>query len=259
MVRIYLFALGCGLRCLLQGSLIQGLKFLIAPVGYWRLVPFTLLEREFRACGARRVLDVGSPKLMSLRFAALGAQVVATDLDDEAVRRRWMPTAKTLGLTRYSAGYVDARQLPYADGSFDLAYSISVIEHIPDHGDSVAIEEMLRVVRPGGRAVVEVPLREKGREIFRNTDSKGAPVAEPMFYERWYDEPMVSERLSASRRCSKVALGETLAFDPWISGERRIPKVLRAMLWPVEPLVAMLNFGPNRARPLSMFLVFEKR
>jgi hypothetical protein len=100
---------------------------------------------------------------------------------------------------------------------------------------------------------------KKSREIFRNTDSKGAGVVEPMFYERWYDEQSVSERLSASRRCWSVALGETLAFDPWISGERNIPKVLRAMLWPLEPLVAMFNFGPNRARPLSMFLVFEKR
>jgi hypothetical protein len=119
MVRIYLFALWCGLRCLLKGSAVNGLKFLVAPVGYWRLYPFTLLEREFRACGAQRVLDVGSPKLISIRFAALGAQVVATDLDDEALRRRWLPTAKTLGLMRYSAGFMDARQLPYADGSIE--------------------------------------------------------------------------------------------------------------------------------------------
>lgn len=257
-MKIYLFALLCGVRCLLKGSLINGLKFLIAPVGYWRVCPFTLLEGEFRACGARRVLDVGSPKLMSIRFAALGAQVVATDLDDPAVSRRWLPTARKLGLTRYSAGYLDARRLPYDADSFDLAYSISVIEHIPENGDGLAIEEMLRVVRPGGKVVIEVPYREKGQEIFRNHDSKGAPANAPVFYERWYDEQTARRRLSASRRCSKIVLGETLLFDPWISGERKIPKAVRALLWPLEPLVAMFNFGPNRRRPLSLFLVFEK-
>ena len=257
-MKIYFFALWCGLRCLLKGSLINGMKLLAAPVGYWRVVPFTLLEREFHACGAERVLDIGSPKLMSLRFAALGAQVVATDLNDEAIFRRWLPTARTLGLAKYSAEFQDGRRLPYAENSFDLAYSISVIEHIPENGDSLAIEEMLRVVRPGGKVVVEVPFREKGQEIFRDHDSKGAPAGKPIFYERRYDERMVSERLSGSRRGWRIVLGETLALDPWISGERKVPKAIRALLWPLEPLAAFCNYGANRRRPLSMFMVFEK-
>jgi hypothetical protein len=37
-----------------------------------------------------------------------------------------------------------------------------------------------------------------------------------------------------------------------------MPKAFRALLWPLEPLVALWNFGPNRRRPLSMFLVFQK-
>lgn len=234
------------------------MRFLITPVGYWRLVPFWLLENEFHACKARRVLDVSSPKLMSLRFATLGAEVVATDLDDPAVFRRWLPAAKILNLGNYSAEFVDARRLPYPDNSFDLAYSISVIEHIPGDGDSVAIDEMLRVVRPGGKVVIEVPFRHEGREIFRDHDSKGAPVSEPMFYERWYDERMVEQRLAASRRCRKTALGETISIDPWISGERKLPKLARLFFLPLEPLMAMWNYGPNRRRPLAMYLVFDK-
>ena len=186
-MKIYWFALLCGLRCLLKGSLKNGAKFLIAPVGYWRLYPFTMLEREFHACGARRVLDIGSPKLMSIRFAALGAEVVATDLEDQAIRGRWLPTARTLGLAGYSVEFQDAQRLSYANNSFDLAYSISVLEHIPGDGDRLAIEEMLRVVRPGGEVVIEVPFREKGEDIFRNHDSRGDPKPQPMLYERSYD------------------------------------------------------------------------
>jgi SAM-dependent methyltransferase len=257
-MRIYLFGLLCGVRCLLRGALGQGLKFLIAPVGYWRLVPFTLLEREFHACRAKRVLDVSSPKLMSLRFAALGAQVVATDLDDPAIFRRWLPAAKTLKLDKYSAAFADACRLPYMENSFDLAYSISVVEHIPGDGDAVAVREMLRVVRPGGRVIIEVPFRLQSREIFRSHDSKGAPVPEPMFYERWYDWKMVEERLTGQGRCSATALGETLPIDPWISGERRLPRIARLLLLPLEPLFALCNYGRSRRRPLAMYLVFQK-
>jgi SAM-dependent methyltransferase len=236
----------------------EGLKFLVAPVGYWRLAPFMLLEEEFHACNARRVLDVSSPKLMSLRFAALGAEVIAADLDDDAIFGRWLRAARALKLANYSTEFVDARRLPYPDNSFDLTYSISVIEHIPENGDSVAIDEMLRVVRPGGKVVIEVPFRHEGKDVYRNHDSKGTPVSKPMFFERQYDERMVVDRLVRWRPCSRTMLGETLALDPWISGERKMPKALRIFFLPLEPLIAMWNYGPNRRRPLAMYMVFEK-
>ncbi len=48
-------------------------------------------------------------------------------------------------------------QLPYANGAFDLVLSHEVLEHVQD--DRRAVAEMVRVLRPGGRAVVFVPNR----------------------------------------------------------------------------------------------------
>jgi ubiquinone/menaquinone biosynthesis C-methylase UbiE len=64
-----------------------------------------------------------------------------------------------------SAGYdarirlekVDAKRLPYADGSFGAVVSNSIVHHIPQPG--LVLAEMVRVVRPGGVVFVRDLLR----------------------------------------------------------------------------------------------------
>lgn len=48
-----------------------------------------------------------------------------------------------------------AERLPYADNSFDLVTALDVVEHLDD--DVAALNEMRRVLRPGGRALLFVP------------------------------------------------------------------------------------------------------
>jgi SAM-dependent methyltransferase len=47
--------------------------------------------------------------------------------------------------------------LPYPAGAFDLILSHEVLEHVAD--DALAVREMARVLKPGGRAVIFVPNR----------------------------------------------------------------------------------------------------
>jgi ubiquinone/menaquinone biosynthesis C-methylase UbiE len=49
----------------------------------------------------------------------------------------------------------DVRELPFADGSFDVVVTMSVLHNIGDlAGRRRALEEMLRVLKPGGRLVL---------------------------------------------------------------------------------------------------------
>jgi SAM-dependent methyltransferase len=53
---------------------------------------------------------------------------------------------------------VDITHLPYADAHFDATLCCHVLEHVPD--DRAAIEELWRVLQPGGWAIVMVPVDE---------------------------------------------------------------------------------------------------
>jgi SAM-dependent methyltransferase len=51
----------------------------------------------------------------------------------------------------------DVRDLPFADSSFDAIYSMGTIEHFDE--TERAVQEIARVLKPGGRAIIGVPNR----------------------------------------------------------------------------------------------------
>jgi SAM-dependent methyltransferase len=95
----------------------------------------------------RRVLEVGCGQGgMAALWAERGARLTAVDLNPDAIaatRERFAQRQLTGEIKQ-----VDARQLPFADGVFDYAYSWGVLHHSPNLGRSVG--ELMRVLRPGG-------------------------------------------------------------------------------------------------------------
>jgi SAM-dependent methyltransferase len=92
-------------------------------------------------------------------LAAAGYRVVGVDrsevLLDEGRRRaghgRWPK------LTR-----ADYRELPFADGAFDVALTLfSSLGYLGDAEDTRALAEIGRVLRPGGRLVIETMHRDR--------------------------------------------------------------------------------------------------
>ena len=100
-----------------------------------------------------RVLDIGSgPGLLSRSMAELvGESGSVTGIDvSAAMIGLGQQTCAELSQVRIQEG--DAMQLPFADGVFDVAVSTQVYEYISDV--PVALAELYRVLRPGGRALV---------------------------------------------------------------------------------------------------------
>ena len=95
----------------------------------------------------RRVLEVGCGQGgMAALWAERGAQITAVDLNPDAIaatRERFSQRGLTGEIRQ-----VDARSLPFEDGTFEYAYSWGVLHHSPDLARSV--KELMRVLRPGG-------------------------------------------------------------------------------------------------------------
>ena len=62
----------------------------------------------------------------------------------------------------------DICDLPFQDNSFDFILCNHVLEHIPD--DTKAMQEILRILKPGGTAILQIP-QELDREITFEDDS----------------------------------------------------------------------------------------
>lgn len=62
----------------------------------------------------------------------------------------------------------DICQLPFADNSYDIIFCNHVLEHIPD--DKKAMQELYRVLKPGGMAILQIP-QDLNRETTFEDDS----------------------------------------------------------------------------------------
>jgi len=60
----------------------------------------------------------------------------------------------------------DITALPFDDNEFDVIFCNHVLEHIPD--DTKAMQELYRVMKPGGFGILQVPLDENREETFQD-------------------------------------------------------------------------------------------
>jgi SAM-dependent methyltransferase len=115
--------------------------------GYHALLDELELDVALPLAGGRDVLEVGcGTGLILERLAGAARRAEGIDLSPGMLEK-----ARSRGLTVREAS---ATALPYPDAEFDLVVSFKVLAHVPDL--ALALREMARVCRPGGRVLAEL-------------------------------------------------------------------------------------------------------
>ncbi|MFT4201043.1 class I SAM-dependent methyltransferase [Gordonia sp. (in: high G+C Gram-positive bacteria)] len=107
-------------------------------------------------------IDIGAGQgRHSFEMFRRGADVIAfdqseSDMTDVGTMFDAMIAEKQVPASAKARAEVgDALHLPYADDSFDVVLMSEILEHVP--ADEAAIAEMVRILKPGGKAAVTVP------------------------------------------------------------------------------------------------------
>jgi 2-polyprenyl-3-methyl-5-hydroxy-6-metoxy-1,4-benzoquinol methylase len=118
------------------------------------------LDELFAQADPQSLLDVGCGEgVLTHKWAQRlgGRRVVGIDLDDPQLHALW-EQRQAPNLT-YKV--MKAENLPFAEGEFDVATAIEVLEHVPDPAHTVA--EMARVA--SGHLLVSVPREPMWRAL----------------------------------------------------------------------------------------------
>jgi SAM-dependent methyltransferase len=110
---------------------------------------------------------------------------------------------RQLGITDVTFACADSRYLPFQSDSFDAIFSYNVIQHFCKADAKIALTEIGRVLRSGGKSLIQMPsalgirsLYHQARRGFREPQSFEVRYWLPRELLRVFDETIGSSHLS---------------------------------------------------------------
>ena len=211
--------------------------------------PAADLVRFASVAAGETVLDVGCGSgVVAVTAAGVGAKVTGLDLTPVLLERARQNAAIARVEVTFTEG--DAEALPYADGAFDVV--LSQFGHIFAPRPEVALAEMLRVLKPGGRIAFSTWPPEHGTgQMFQllgkymPAPPAGAPAPAPPIL--WGDPTVVRTRLGDAvtdlRFARSVMLSQALS-------PQHVLAFMETSFGPLKRLVAGLASQPDKLATL---------
>lgn len=200
----------------------------------WLYDPAIKKRNFLRELNGGRVLDIGCNDRWASRFVSGRVEYVGLDYPE---------TGSVLYQSTPDV-YGTAASLPFPDASFDNVLLFDVLEHL--RAPDLAIDEIYRVLRPGGIVHISVPFlyplhdepydyqRPTRYGLVRDLDSAGFDVQE------------ISEQTTAIE-CAALLSNLALSGSFVRAIEKRHPSViLMPLLLPLIPLRNIISWGLAR-------------
>jgi SAM-dependent methyltransferase len=260
-LKYYAFGLRAGFANLLGNGLQLGIKKTAGKItqpinSYTRFPEYYGFDKAISDHLARMpegsrpaILDVGSPKVLGLYLGQrTSAELILSDISElnvDEYKVMWRAIEKKAkGKVTFSLQ--DARALQFPGAQFDIVYSMSVLEHIEgETGDSGAVSELLRVLKPGGLLVLSVPFgggyMEQRRIGFSGAARKTGD-REAYFFQRIYDRGTFQSRiLDHLGELKDIQLTTVRRTHRWVSRTfGSLGENIRGLLGGMNPLLSAL-------------------
>lgn len=186
-----------------SGQYSRAWEYARTPVACTRFFEFDFVARFAGWQSASVIYDVSCPRALSL--------YCARHLQDGQSLTMMNPDAGDIAITQAMSiaigcgeglSFVNdyASAIPQEDGSVDVVWCVSVIEHIPIPAAAAVLQEMQRVLKPGGRLLLTTNVDKCAWDEYReeNTYNLSQNVGEGsgFFFQRWYDEASVTSGIT---------------------------------------------------------------
>lgn len=210
------------------------------PIDYMRYAEFGAVLARLQLKPGSLVLDAGGPQWLTFALAAEHPRVQFQYVNFADYELHPFEKIRTLlKLDNLVISKEDLRQLSFPDDRFDEILSISVIEHIfpEEGGDIVALRELKRVLKKGGRLVITTPCKEKASIVYVRgaVYERGSPTNETQFYAREYSVPSL-----------KALIGDADFTDTEMAYISESPSLAS---------IDYLEWGPLRGNPFASLLL----
>jgi ubiquinone/menaquinone biosynthesis C-methylase UbiE len=203
--------------------------------GYHLLVDDLESELVLPWAEGKDVLEVGCGTGLILdRVARVTDKAVGIDLSPGMLEH-----ARARGLNVQEASATD---LPFDDESFDVVYSFKVLAHVDPL--ETALAEIGRVLRPGGRAFIELYNKRSLRYLIRRLrggSSVGGGMHDNQVYFRFHSQPEMEAALPTGLEVVRV------------HGVRLFTVMPSSVEWPLVGPILKRAERRGRSSPLGRF------
>jgi len=178
------------------------IKLLLNPVSIVRYFEFDYAQKYLEINEQDKILDISSPYLFGFYQSSKFVIPYYYINPDRVDLTNVISLSRKLKFKgNYSPQEIDALNIPYEDSFFSKVISISVIEHIKDDGDTLALKEMWRVLKPNGILILTFPVKKEYNIEYKENDEYNLNVGHASggyFFQRIYNEQKIKERLLSS-------------------------------------------------------------
>ena len=191
-----------------------------------------LLEEAARSIGGRdaRILDCGCGTGNNLRMLRRYGRAIGIDLTYSGLvyaRRegeRWLAQAS-------------ATALPFPDRQFDVVTSFDVIYALDDHGAAAALNEMYRVMRPGGYLLLNVAALPALRGNHSLLGGEVQRYTKPSLRAHLEQAGFSVKRLTYTN-ASILPIVAAVRFAQRLAGHRESAREITVPSWPINQVLA---------------------